>query len=75
MGAVRGEMAGGVVPEVGWGCSSRASFKPCHYLGQPVSCVLVGESRVKHPVSQSVGRGGEKTASHPVGHLVSWTQK
>ena len=40
-----------------------------------MSCVLVGESRVKRPVSQSVGRGGEKTASHPVGRLVSWTQR
>lgn len=29
-----------------------------------MSCVLAGESR-----------GGEKTASHPVGHLVSWTQR
>ena len=75
MGVVREEMAGSVVAEAGWGCSSCASFKPCHYRGQPVSCVLVGESRVKRPVSHLVGRGGEKTTSHPVGHLVSWTQR
>lgn len=59
-----------MVAEASW-----ASFKPHHYLGQPVSCVLVGESRLKYPVSQSVGHGGGETLSQPVGHLVSQTQR
>lgn len=36
------------------------SFKTYHYLVQPVRRVLVGKSRVKYPLSQSVGHEVEK---------------
>lgn len=72
-----GEQKGEVsLQRLGGGGGSRdASFKPYHYLGRPVSCVLAGESRVKYSLntdtSEPASQWDGKAEGQPVSSLFS----